>query len=127
MIRGADTGGTMIRSLLSCLLMLQVLLFSLQVATVQARADAATEYQIHAHANGYANDAPIQPQAKQCGKQQPRGNGQNNRNDHCEFYVPGGPQPAAQRTGKRICQAVKNIIDEDQPEHQLFRFGEMAE
>ena len=36
----------MIRSLLSCLLMLQVLLFSLQVATVQARADAATEYQI---------------------------------------------------------------------------------
>ena len=46
MIRGADTGGTMIRSLLSCLLMLQVLLFSLQVATVQARADAATEYQI---------------------------------------------------------------------------------
>ena len=39
-------GGTMIRSLLSCLLMLQVLLFSLQVATVQARADAATEYQI---------------------------------------------------------------------------------
>ena len=36
MIRGADTGGTMIRSLLSCLLMLQVLLFSLQVATVQA-------------------------------------------------------------------------------------------
>lgn len=46
MLRGADTGGTMIRSLLSCLLMLQVLLFSLQVATVQARADAATEYQI---------------------------------------------------------------------------------
>ena len=46
MIRRADTGGTMIRSLLSCLLMLQVLLFSLQVATVQARADAATEYQI---------------------------------------------------------------------------------
>ena len=36
----------MIRSLLSCLLMLQVLLFSLQVATVQARADAATEYRI---------------------------------------------------------------------------------
>ena len=49
--------------------------------------DRPSQYKIDAHADGHANDAPPHPQAKEGGKEQARGNRQEDGDQHGKLHV----------------------------------------
>lgn len=82
--------------------------------------DCAAENKVNTHTDCHSDNTHIKPKSEQSREEKPCGNCKKNRYNHGKFYIACCTKSVTKRTGKRICQAVEDIIDQYKNYNKFF-------